>query len=60
MSEDNIQVCPACGVKIQTLLGGDRVLFAFGPPGTRELLWQRVCQHAKQPGCINKETGAIG
>lgn len=48
------QVCPVCGVKI--IAGGmlgDRVVFAFGPPGTRDDLWQRVCQHTQKPGCIN-------
>lgn len=49
------QTCPVCGVKILKIVGGDRVLFSFGPPGTREMLWSRVCQYAQKPGCINRE-----
>jgi hypothetical protein len=52
------QVCGVCGVKIQKLIGADRVIFATGAHGTREVLYQRVCQHVKdRPGCINR-TGA--
>jgi hypothetical protein len=58
MPESGVQVCPACSVKILKAIGGDRVMFSAGPPGTREILWARVCQHAKKPGCINKQTGA--
>lgn len=58
MPEVGPQVCPICGVKILKLVGGDRVLFAVGPPGTRALLWQRVCQHAQKPGCINLESSS--
>lgn len=54
------QVCPVCGVKILKVLGGDRVLFSAGPPSTREVLWQRVCQHAKKVGCINADGAAGG
>jgi hypothetical protein len=52
------QVCGVCGVKIQKLIGADRVIFATGAHGTRELLYERVCKHVKdRPGCINR-TGA--
>jgi len=54
MSEKS-QVCPVCGVKILAMLGGDRVLFSVGPPGTRKILWNKVCQHVDNPGCINKD-----
>jgi hypothetical protein len=48
-------VCGVCGVKIQKLIGADRVIFATGAHGTREILYQRVCQHVKdKPGCINR------
>ncbi len=53
----NIQVCPACGVKI---VGGDKVLFSVGAPGTRSRLYARVCQYAKKAGCINRNTEEIG
>jgi hypothetical protein len=56
MNNDHIEVCPACGVKIE----GDRVLFSAGPAGTRARLWARVCQYAKKPGCINTDETAIG
>jgi hypothetical protein len=49
------QVCGVCGVKIQRLIGADRVIFATGAYGTREMLYQRVCEHVKdRPGCINR------
>ncbi|WP_228035342.1 hypothetical protein [Oculatella sp. LEGE 06141] len=57
MKNTNIEVCPACGVKIEA---GERVLFSAGPVGTRARLWARVCQYAKKPGCINLNTDAIG
>jgi hypothetical protein len=50
------KVCSVCGVKIVTMVGGDRVLFASGPPGTRETLWTKVCQYTQKPGCINSAT----
>jgi hypothetical protein len=56
MTEVNAQVCPICGVKIIKMVGGDRVLFSFGSPGTREVLWTRVCQYTQKPGCINKSS----
>lgn len=54
MAEANSKVCPVCSVRIIKVIGGDRVLFAMGPPGTRETLWQKVCQYTNKPGCINK------
>lgn len=55
------QACPVCGVKIVPGgITGDRVLFSAGPPGTRAILWTRVCQYANRPGCINKEQGSEG
>ncbi|MBD2325456.1 hypothetical protein [Alkalinema sp. FACHB-956] len=56
MSQANMQVCSICGVKIQKLIGQDMVFFSTGAKSTREVLYQRVCQHVKdRPGCINKE-----
>jgi hypothetical protein len=57
MSESNLQVCPACGVKITAT---DQVLFSSGTPGSRGRLWARVCQYAKKSGCINQDEQAIG
>jgi hypothetical protein len=54
------QTCPVCGVTILPQIGGDRVVFAVGPAGTRAKLWARVCQFAKKPECINQDKGAIG
>ncbi|MBW4468008.1 MAG: hypothetical protein KME07_21495 [Pegethrix bostrychoides GSE-TBD4-15B] len=54
-TESKAQVCPICGVKILKIIGGDRVLFSAGPPGTRAILWQRVCQHTQKAGCINAD-----
>jgi hypothetical protein len=58
MSDANtggIQVCALCSVKIQKLVGADRVTFATGAASTRDVLWQRVCQHVQdRPGCINR------
>jgi hypothetical protein len=53
----NTATCPACGVKI---VGGDKVIFSVGAPGTRSRLWARVCQYAKKPGCINTDSQKIG
>ncbi|MBF2049346.1 MAG: hypothetical protein EDM05_024155 [Leptolyngbya sp. IPPAS B-1204] len=58
MSEAGAQVCPICGVKILKLIGGDRVLFSSGPPGTRSLLWAKVCQYTQKSGCINQDGGS--
>jgi hypothetical protein len=57
MSNHNLETCPVCGVKIE---GGDKVIFSSGPVGTRARLWARVCNYAKQPGCINQDQNAIG
>lgn len=57
MAESAAQVCPVCGVKIIKVIGGDRVIFSVGPPATRLILWQRVCQHTQKTGCINAEGG---
>lgn len=54
----NTQTCPVCGVKIMVgVVGGDRVMFSAGPPGTRARLWARVCQYVDKPGCINPDGG---
>ncbi|MEX0271819.1 hypothetical protein AB3R30_22095 [Leptolyngbyaceae cyanobacterium UHCC 1019] len=55
MAEANMQVCKVCGVKIIKIIGGDRVLFSVGAPGTRETLWQKVCKHTQNSGCINRQ-----
>jgi hypothetical protein len=62
MNQDNKQVCPVCNVTIIKVKGPgkDRVLFSAGPPGTRAMLWARVCQYSQKPGCINKDRDAIG
>lgn len=60
MSERNVQVCPVCGVKILPIVGGDRVIFSVGAPGTRATLWARVCQYTQKVGCINRDPNTIG
>ncbi|MEL6384099.1 MAG: hypothetical protein AAFQ89_16920 [Cyanobacteria bacterium J06626_18] len=56
MTEPNTQICPVCNVKIMVgVVGGDRVLFSSGNPGTRARLWARVCQYVNKPGCINSQ-----
>lgn len=60
MAEAGAQTCPVCGVKILKLVGGDRVMFSVGPPGTRAILWQRVCQHTQKSGCINQSSTTGG
>ncbi|WP_421656935.1 hypothetical protein [Leptothermofonsia sp. ETS-13] len=60
MSEENAQVCPICKVKIIKMVGGDRVLFSMGPPGTRATLWAKVCRFTDKPGCINRDAGVGG
>ncbi|MBF2029320.1 MAG: hypothetical protein IGS48_21590 [Oscillatoriales cyanobacterium C42_A2020_001] len=57
MSEQKIQSCSVCGVKIIPMVGGDRVLFSVGPPGTRDTLWQKVCRHTQNLACINRREG---
>lgn len=44
------KTCPVCGVKIED---GAKVIFSYGPSGTKARLWARVCQFAKNPDCIN-------
>jgi hypothetical protein len=64
MSETNpaigaTQTCNICGVKILKLMGNDRVIFATGAHATRDVLWQKVCQHVKdRPGCLNPNPGS--
>jgi hypothetical protein len=55
MVEQSPKTCPVCGVKIVSMIGGDRVLFSVGPPGTRATLWQRVCRYTQKAGCINPQ-----
>ncbi len=56
---DPPQTCPLCNVKILVgCVGGDRVLFSVGPPGTRKSLYAKVCRHIDRPGCINKSGGS--
>ena len=57
MTNQNLEVCPVCGVKIE---GGDKVIFSTGSPGTRARLWARVCNYAQKPECINQNTDSIG
>jgi hypothetical protein len=58
MTGSTTQTCPLCGVKIIVgMVGGDRVLFSAGPPGTRARLYARVCRYVDRPGCINKNGG---
>jgi hypothetical protein len=56
-ADANTQVCPVCQVKILKRFGGDLALFSAGAPGTREILFQKVCQHTKNPACINRNGG---
>lgn len=56
-NRENCQICPICHVAIAP---DDTVYFSSGNPGTRARLYARVCQYAKQSGCINKDTNAIG
>lgn len=61
MAATRNQTCPVCGVKILVgVVGGDRVMFASGPPGTRAKLWARVCQYNQKAGCINQDPDAVG
>lgn len=61
MTASNPQTCPVCGVKILVgMVGGDRVLFSVGPPGTRVKLYARVCRYAENAACINKDGGSQG
>lgn len=51
------EICPVCGV---TILDGAKVVFSAGPSGTRSRLWARVCNFAKNPGCINQDEAIAG
>lgn len=46
----NCQACQVCGVSIDA---ENRVHFNYGPPGSRERLYARVCRFAASAGCIN-------
>lgn len=50
------KTCPICHVAIVN----DVVHFSNGNPGTRARLYARVCQYAKQKGCINQDADKIG
>ncbi|MGB3560676.1 MAG: hypothetical protein WBD58_16260 [Geitlerinemataceae cyanobacterium] len=50
------QTCPICNVSIAR----DVVQFSNGAPGSRARLYARVCQYAKQRGCINQDPEKIG
>lgn len=52
----NTQTCPLCRVSITR----DVVQFSNGSPGSRARLYARVCQYAKQRGCINQDPEKIG
>lgn len=56
MTPPRTESCPVCSVKILVgVVGGDRVLFSAGPPGTRAKLYERVCRHVDKAGCINRQ-----
>ncbi len=55
MSEISPQICAVCKVKIIKMVGGDRVLFSVGPPGSRDTLWRKVCQYTRNSSCINRK-----
>ena len=56
--------CNLCHVEIEGLVGGDRVIFSMGAPGTRAKLWARVCQYLRTPEqcsqCINQDASLRG
>ncbi|MGK7924114.1 MAG: hypothetical protein AB4290_02485 [Spirulina sp.] len=56
-NKENCQTCPICRVAIAP---NDTVYFSTGNPGTRARLYARVCQYAKETGCINQDRDAIG
>ncbi|OUW25534.1 MAG: hypothetical protein CBD29_07765 [Synechococcus sp. TMED169] len=50
------QICPLCRVTIDPSANSDaEVIFSTGLPSTRTRLWARVCQYAKNEGCINTD-----
>lgn len=59
MTSPRTESCPVCGVKIMVgVVGGDRVMFSAGPPGTRAQLHAKVCRHVDKAGCINRQAAA--
>ncbi|MFN5193487.1 MAG: hypothetical protein ACK5E6_03545 [Cyanobacteriota bacterium] len=56
--------CNLCLVEIEGQVGGDRVHFSMGAPGSRAKLWARVCQYLRTPEqcgqCINQDPGLRG
>ncbi|NMF85371.1 hypothetical protein [Nodosilinea sp. P-1105] len=59
MAGPSTQTCSVCGVKILVgIVGGDRVIFSAGPPGTRAKLYARVCRYVNKSGCINQTGGS--
>ena len=57
MPDVKTETCPVCGVVIEN---DAKVLFSFGPAGTRARLWARVCNYAQNPACINQNPDKIG
>ena len=54
--DSTIRVCPLCKVTIQTsAIAAQEVRFSTGACGSRAKLWARVCQFAKDQGCINSD-----
>lgn len=60
MNNSNVQTCSVCGVRIEKIIGEDRVVFSHGPVGTRAKLWARVCKFVNNSQCLNKDEKAIG
>lgn len=54
MSE--FKVCPICKV----VIASKTVRFSNGSSGTHARLYARVCQYAKESGCINTDPALIG
>lgn len=59
MPSQGPSTCPVCGVKIIPAIGGDRVIFSAGPPGTRQTLWAKVCRYTEKAGCINQKAKPV-
>ncbi len=51
------QTCSLCNVKIDP---AGTVHFTYGPPGSRERLYARVCKHVNNQQCINADKSKIG
>lgn len=59
MTSSRTESCSVCSVKILVgVVGGDRVMFSAGPPGTRAKLYERVCRHVDKAGCINRQAAS--